>query len=158
MKPPSKRPGHLVVGIDGSGGSRFILQSAAKIATALKLDLKVISCWSRQDFLFASQFPGGRFPDPDLVESEAAHLVNDTIMRAFGPNRPPGLTVKIRYGHPAAVLIEESADARMLVVGRRGRGGFHGLPIGSVASACAAYAQCPVVIVNDPEQAGPSLP
>lgn len=150
----SERQDRILVGIDGSGNSRFILQSAAAIAAAFSLSLRVISCWSRQDFLYASQFPGGRFPDPDLVESEAAYLVNDTIDRAFGPHKPPGLTVGIRYGHPAAVLIEESADARMLVVGRRGRGGFTGLPIGAVASACTAYAHCPVVIVNDPDQAG----
>ncbi|RAX48655.1 universal stress protein [Arthrobacter sp. AQ5-05] len=154
MKAPSERPDRIVAGIDGSGCSRLVLQTAAAVAAALKLNLQVISCWSRQDFLFASQFPGGRFPDPDLVEREASHLVNDTIKRAFGPNRPPGLTVRIRYGHPAAVLIEESANARMLVVGRRGRGGFNGLPIGSVASACTAYAHCPVVVVNDPDQDG----
>lgn len=152
MKPTSESPDRIVVGIDGSEYSRFVLQSAAKLASAMKLNLHVISCWSRHDLLLASQFPSSRFPDPDLVESEAAHLVDDIIDRALGPNRPPGLTYGIRYGNPAAVLIEESANARMLVVGRRGRGGFQGLPIGAVASACAAYAHCPVVIANDPAQ------
>ena len=47
-----------------------------------------------------------------------------------------GVEAKVSYGHPAEVLIDESADADLLVVGHRGHGGFSGMHIGSVSIHC----------------------
>lgn len=145
---PSER---IVVGIDGSEYSTAALQTAATLAAALELRLDVVSCWSRSDIYFAAEIPVGGFPEGDLLEGEATRLVDDAVERAFGPERPRSLSISVRYGHPAQILVEESANARLLVLGRRGRGGFLGLRIGSVSSACVAHAHCPVVVVNDPE-------
>ena len=58
------------------------------------------------------------------------------------------MEAKVSYGHPAEVLIDESADADLLVVGHRGHGGFAGMHIGSVSIHCVNAAHCPVTVVR----------
>lgn len=55
---------------------------------------------------------------------------------------------EVRYGTPASVLLHAARGATLLVVGSRGRGGFAGLLLGSVAQHCAQHAECPVVVVR----------
>ncbi|WP_281063132.1 universal stress protein [Gordonia sp. 'Campus'] len=57
---------------------------------------------------------------------------------------------EIVLGSPALALRHASAQAHMLVVGRRGLGGVRGLLLGSVSTDAAANAQCPVVLVGGP--------
>jgi nucleotide-binding universal stress UspA family protein len=49
-----------------------------------------------------------------------------------------------RVGHPAAILVEEIANADLLV-GSRGLGGFRGLLLRSVSQQCAEHAGCVIL-------------
>ncbi|MBJ8347036.1 universal stress protein [Antrihabitans sp. YC2-6] len=50
-------------------------------------------------------------------------------------------------------LLDLSKDARLLVVGNRGLGAFRRRLLGSVSTAVAHHAHCPVVVVRTPESA-----
>ncbi|WP_354637207.1 universal stress protein [Kitasatospora camelliae] len=57
------------------------------------------------------------------------------------------LTHEVIRGHPVKELAEASEHALAVVVGRRGRGGFTGMRLGSVPHGLPHRAHCPVVTV-----------
>ncbi|MCM0615024.1 universal stress protein [Paenarthrobacter sp. TYUT067] len=142
------RSDRIVVGVDGSEYSSNTLQMAGRMAAALGGPLEVTTCIGMSDYYLASRF------EPELtrftteLEDTAERLVEEALERAFGADRPKDLTVTVKFGEPAKVLVEESHGAQLLVVGRRGSGGFFNQPMGSVSRACSAHAQCPVLVVT----------
>ena len=64
--------------------------------------------------------------------------------------RQPSLQVEALgvQGHPADALLAQAADADLIVVGRRGLGGFKSLLLGSVSQQVVQHASCPVVVVG----------
>ena len=74
----------------------------------------------------------------------------------FGEQQPPELEITVREGAAAKFLLEVSSGARMLVVGSRGRVGFAGLLLGSVGTACAEHATCPVLVIHGSTPPPPS--
>jgi nucleotide-binding universal stress UspA family protein len=85
-----------------------------------------------------------RYPDPDALEP----LCRTPSEMSFGEVEPePGWTLRFAHGYAGHVLVEESKNARMLVVGARARGGIRQLLTGSVTQYCLRYAACPVVSV-----------
>lgn len=141
----------IVVGVDGSDFSTTALRLAGRFAGCLNAPLEVITCLGSSDLFLASHLPEESTPTTTQLEETAKRLVDESLQRAFGGNLPEGLTRTVKFGPPAKVLVEESADAQLLVVGRRGRGGFLAQVMGSVSGACAAHAHCPVLVVGDDE-------
>jgi nucleotide-binding universal stress UspA family protein len=62
----------------------------------------------------------------------------------------PGIQTQVHLftGDPRGRLVAEAEDARELVVGARGLGGFTGMLLGSTSAAVSQHASCPVVVVH----------
>jgi nucleotide-binding universal stress UspA family protein len=138
----------VVVGVDGSEESIAALSWAARYATAVGATLRAVAAWHFP--AAAGTAPVGFAPEP--VRAEAEEHVRDSIAAAIakvlqGPAAEK-VETKIAYGHPAQVLLDESSDADLLVVGHRGRGAFTGMLVGSVSTHCVTHATCPVVVVR----------
>src|SRR5690606_18966630 len=83
-----------------------------------------------------------------LVAAEQA--MADQVLRSWR-EKYPHLPVHLQLvpHNPAQALVEASATAQLVVVGARGRGGFQGLRLGSVARQLVHHARCPIAVVRD---------
>jgi nucleotide-binding universal stress UspA family protein len=88
-------------------------------------------------------------PAMDQVLREIGHAVLDAA-KAQIRARAPELRVEseLLYGSPVPLLLEQSQEASVIVVGSRGAGSFEALLLGSVAVGVTAHAHCPVVVVR----------
>ncbi|WP_028267017.1 universal stress protein [Arthrobacter sp. MA-N2] len=144
-EPSSNR---IIVGVDGSEYSSAALRWAGRMSERLDTPLEVITCVGMPDLFFSSRMETGMTKFSGELEESARQLVEQALDRAFDTDRPENVGITVRFGAPAKVLVEESRNARLLIVGRHGEGGFLGQAIGSVSRACAAHSQCPVLLVG----------
>ena len=137
----------ILVGVDGSPGSRTALTWAAAEAADHLADLVVLDVWEHTLLppVGSGAVPHGDAPDPS---HPAAEKLLKVIKEELGDDPPVLVHPRVKQGNAAEVLIEESADVDLLVVGTRGHGGFAGLVLGSVSQHVAAYAKCPVTVVR----------
>ena len=137
----------IVVGVDGSPSSRKALAWAAAEAADHGADLLVLNVWEHTLLPPAGSVSVSEryVPDPSQRTNEDLLQV---IKEVLGENPPVLVNAQVKQGRPAKVLIEDSAEADLLVVGQRGHGGFAGLVLGSVSQHVAAYAKCPVTVVR----------
>jgi len=134
----------IVVGVDGSASSIAALQEAATIAAATGARIEAVSCWSVPTAL-AVQYALGNLD----LEGGARNMLGVALTKAFGPDIPKNVSMHLIRGDARQVLPAVSDGADMLVVGRRGHGGFAGALLGSVGQACLEHAPCPVMVLGN---------
>jgi nucleotide-binding universal stress UspA family protein len=138
----------VVVGVDGSAESIAALGWASRYAAATGARVRAVHAWH-----FPTAFgvpPVGKAPAS--VTTEVEQQMREDLAQAVAqvyPDPADGqIETALRYGHPVEVLIDESKDASLLVVGHHGRSAFTGMLVGSVSIHCVTSAGCPVVVVR----------
>lgn len=136
----------ILVGIDGSAHSQHALEWAAKEAALRHTSLTVLTVHQA-----VAGFWGGTLHyagDESLTEKAraAAQAETDKVLAGLGDVRPASVTVKATNGQPAEEILNEGADADLIVLGSRGGGGFSRLLQGSVSAHVAEHAKVPVTI------------
>ena len=145
---PSTYRDTVVVGIDGSPESEHALRWAAFLARSTNSTLAALTIWDPVGVYGWTAASWSAVPSEWDPGADADKQLQATLDRVFGPHRPVALRTAIIEGSVARSMLEVSRGARMLVVGSRGHGGFTGLLLGSVSSACAEHATCPVLVVH----------
>jgi nucleotide-binding universal stress UspA family protein len=136
----------IVVGVDGSGHSRKALERAAAEAAAHGVPLTVLTVHQavRDVYGYPSHYQEDAAQTAKV--KEAAQTETDEVVATLDA-KPTSVTVTSVHGLPADELIKASQSADMLVLGRRGAGGFARLTMGSVSSQVVHHAHCPVLVV-----------
>jgi nucleotide-binding universal stress UspA family protein len=142
--------GVVAVGVDGSRPADDALAFALAEARRRGSKLRVVIAWH----VPASALAGGLGAAPGFtptdMETAARDALDEAIARAGAAAQGIEIETRVREGHPSDVLVNESADADLLIVGSRGLGGFRGMLLGSVSHECAHHARCPVLIIRSP--------
>lgn len=137
----------VIVGVDGSDESLDALRWAVNYAKGMGAVVQAIRTW---------HYPWAMQTAPEQTDASVVKQIqgelDDAVTRAGVDSS--GVTVEriVKEGHASLVLVNESADADVLVVGSKGRGAFTGMLLGSVSQHCAHGAHCPVVIVRKLER------
>jgi len=137
--------GPVVVGMDGSVEADEALRFAIRHAEGVGAPLRVV----RAEYVEALPgVPPGEWY-ADLVDRMQALTETVRARVAEVAREPPGVEVELEvvHQHPASALVDESAQARLLVVASRGLGGFAGLLLGSVSQAVLSRSMASVAIV-----------
>ncbi len=138
----------IVVGVDGSAEGQRALAWALDEAALRGMKLTLVN---GIDLGMAGADPyGGGYVLEQL--QDAGRLALDEA-EAIAAARGVETERRLETGSPSYALIEASKDAALLVVGCRGHGGFTGMLLGSVSTACVHHAHCPVVVVRPPDKA-----
>ncbi|MEU8047910.1 universal stress protein [Micromonospora echinofusca] len=143
---PAEEPipvaGPVLVGVDGSESAELAVGYAADEATRRGDGLVLVHVQPPDGDGAAD----GATRTPD---AESAELLATAEAAVRGSH--PGLAVEarvLRAPKAEQALVEASADAALVVVGSRGRGGFAGLLLGSVSQALVQHSHCPVLVAR----------
>jgi nucleotide-binding universal stress UspA family protein len=135
----------ILVGTDGSAAAQAAVRWAAVEAQRRGVALTVLHAyaetWPAMPGLSGRQPSDAAVDQAEAVVIEAQHAARATA---------PAVTVhtEIAPGDPAAILLQHTAAAGLVVVGNRGRGGFTSLLLGSVSLRVSTRASCPAAVVR----------
>jgi len=133
--------GTIVVGVDGSEASKRALGWAASQAEISSATLVAVNSWG-------PIYPVGI--DPEEKARKALEKILDQVL---GADRAEQVRLVLSPDAPGHLLVHESVDADLLVVGSHGHGhgAFTGTLLGSVSEYCIHHAKCPVAVIRTPD-------
>ncbi|MFD2079690.1 Nucleotide-binding universal stress protein, UspA family [Actinopolymorpha cephalotaxi] len=145
----TRRP--VVVGVDGTAESRLALQWAIDEARNRALPLRIVVSHEVPAPMRGIDDPGidDETADVDAAVSIARDQLDpDLVSRAVVADRPA----------PGILREAEDAGAELVVVGSRSRSAVASVVLGSVSSAVAHHARCPVIVARASKEHSPAGP
>ena len=140
----------IVIGFDGSDFAQEALRKGLWLASKVGAPVRIVRAWTISNAPRPGTWaPGYVPPVEDFADAVLAQVKSQT---ARGLAEYPGVAVTFAVPHGAAgrELLKASQDARIIVVGTRGLGGFSGLLLGSVSDQVVEHAHCDVLVTRRP--------
>jgi nucleotide-binding universal stress UspA family protein len=144
----------VVVGLDGSPPSNAALRWGLAEGIVRGATLHVVHAWELPAIF--GPVGAGTFPyDTEAVQADAQRFVDELVGAALADAGSPDVAIErtVRPGGAASAVLEAAEGADLVVIGRRGAGGFSRLLLGSVSENVARHAPCPVVVMPPEREA-----
>lgn len=144
----------VVVGIDGSHGSRAALRAALVEAAARGAEVEALSVytvvlgWTAGAPIDVPDIDAVRADTRDRARALVAEVRDEMLVEGVPGVVDVPVHVVIEGGPAALLLVERAVGAGLLVVGSRGRSAVRSLLLGSVALHCVTHAPCPVLVAH----------
>jgi len=142
----------IVVGIEGTPAGRVALEWAFREGLLRGAPVTVVHAWGQ---------PVGRevkrMSDVEAMRASSCMLVAAVAEAERAVGGKPEVIERSRRGAAAKVLVDEAADADLLVVGRAHHAGVVDVLGQSVSAECVRHANSPVVIVPGSPVPGPAV-
>lgn len=134
----------VVVGVDGSERARIAMLDAAREAAARKCSLRVV--WALPPVTGTQAWVPAAIDEEAVVKEMQEQMVAaaEWLRHHF---ESLDVDTMVVGGVAAQVLVKQSATARLVVTGTRGRGGFTGVLLGSTSQNVLHHSKSPVLVV-----------
>lgn len=148
---------HIAVGVDGSESARQAVRWAAREAELRRRPLRLISVTGIPPLGYARQKPA----PPNIFEissAEGERILDEASDIASGVSGDIELSRALPQVPVSQALVEQSEQARLLVLGTRGLGKFTSLTLGSTTATAAVHSRCPVAVIRGHEPGAEPAP
>ena len=136
--------GPVVVAVDGSPVSSAAIDAAFEQASFLQAPLIAVHTYGGNA---GAAYFDRLHDERQQLTDEAHEALGSQLAGALGDYPDVSVTTAVTTEAPATQILESAADAQLIVMGSRGRGGFRGLLLGSTSQSVLQVATCPVMVV-----------
>lgn len=139
----------ILIPTDGSEANIEAVEKGLSMARLLGAKAKILFVVDTTTFI--------DIPPDDLVTNVTSHMKNkgedvlDTV-EEMADDYGVHIERTVKEGHPTEIIIEESSNADILVIGTHGRSGLSKLLLGSTAEKVIRHSKCPVLVVKIKEE------
>lgn len=141
-----------MIGFDGSAANEAAVALAFDEASPRDAELVAVYSWNEFAADLSAAAARHHVVDRDAVEVAERKLLAERL--AGWQEKYPDVAVRrvVARTHPVRCLLDHVADAQLLVVGSRGRGGLTGMVLGSTSQALVYDARCPLLVARAPAE------
>lgn len=139
----------ILIPTDGSEGSRDVIDRGLSLARMLGAKVRILFVVDTSTFR--------DIPPDELITTLRGHMEakgNEILDEIEEKGEDMGVEVEksVVNGPPDEMIIEESKDSDLIVIGTHGRSGLSKLLVGSTTDRVIRKAKCPVLVMKIEEE------
>lgn len=138
----------IVIGFDGSDFADEALRKGLWLASKVGAPVRIVRAWTISNAPRPDTWAPGYVPPVDDFAAAVLELVKGQTAGRLAEFPDVAVTFAVPHGAAGRELLKASEDARIVVVGTRGLGGFSGLLLGSVSDQVVEHARCDVMVIR----------